>query len=103
MVYTGTATQASSTKSPSNTGTSSSTQIPTMAQRPWTNLGAIQMARPLHPLPTHLERWFPKFNPDDDLPAKEHINNFMFSINLNKVVEEDAVVRLFPYTLQGSV
>lgn len=27
----------------------------------------------------------------------------MLSINLNAVVEEDAVVRLFPYTLQGSI
>jgi len=34
--------------------------------------------------------------------AEEHINNFMLSINLNGVVNEDAVVRLFPYTLQGT-
>ena len=33
--------------------------------------------------------------------VEEHINNFMLSINLNGVVNEDAVVRLFPYTLQG--
>ena len=33
--------------------------------------------------------------------AEEHINNFMLSINLNGVTNEDAVVRLFPYTLQG--
>jgi len=55
--------------------------------------------RTLHPLPAHPENWLPKFNHDDGLLAKEHINNFMLSINLNKVVEEDAVVRLFPYTL----
>ena len=34
--------------------------------------------------------------------AEEHINNFMLSINLNGVTNEDAVVRLFPYTLQGT-
>lgn len=34
--------------------------------------------------------------------AEEHINNFMLSINLNGVINEDAVVRLFPYTLQGT-
>jgi hypothetical protein len=34
--------------------------------------------------------------------AEEHINNFMLSINLNGVTNEDAVVRLFPYTMQGT-
>lgn len=48
-------------------------------------------------------KWFPKFNPDDGLPAEEHKNNFMLSINLNAVVEKDVVVILFPYALQGSV
>ena len=61
------------------------------------------MAGPLHPLPAHLMKWLPKFNPDDGLPIEEHIKIFMSPINLNAVVEEDAVVRLFPYTLQGSV
>jgi len=74
-----------------------------MAQRPWTNLGAFQMAIPLHPLPAHPEKWLPRFNPNDGLPTKEHINNFMLSINLNGVVEEDVVVHLFPYTFEGSV
>lgn len=60
------------------------------------------MEGPLHPLLAHTEKWLPKFNPDDGLPAEEHINNFMLSINLNEVVEEDILVRLFPYTLQGS-
>ena len=61
------------------------------------------MAGPLNPLPAHPEKWLPKFNPDNGLPAEEHINNFMLSINVNEVVEEDAIVGLFPYTLQGSV
>lgn len=61
------------------------------------------MARPLHQFPAHLEKWLPKFNPDNGLLAEEYINNFMLSINLNEVVEEDAVVRLFSYTLQGVV
>ena len=77
----------------------------TMAQntpRPWTNPRAVRMAGPLHPLLAHPQKWLPKFNPDNGLLAKEHINNFMLSINLNAIVEEDAVVRLFPYTLQGS-
>ena len=60
------------------------------------------MVGPLHQFPTHLEKWFLKFNPDNGLLPKEHIKNFMLSINLNEVVEEDTVVRLFPYTLQGA-
>ena len=60
------------------------------------------MVGPLHPLLGHPEKWLPNFNPDDGLLAEEHTNNFMLSINLNEVVEEDAVVILFPYNLQGS-
>lgn len=60
------------------------------------------MTAPLHPLLTHLEKWLPKFNPDSGLLAEEDISTFTLSINLNEVVEEDAVVILFPYTLQGA-
>lgn len=70
--------------------------------RPWRNLGTIRMARPLHQLSAHPKKWLPKFNPDNDLLAEELINNFMFSINLNEIVEEDVAVILFLYTLQGS-
>lgn len=102
MIHTGTGTTSSSAKSPSTTATPSPTHIPAMAQnspRPWTNPGAVRIARPLHQFPACPEKWLPKFNPDNGLLAEEHINNFMLSINLNDVVEEDAVVRLFPYTL----
>ena len=58
------------------------------------------MPAPLHPLPTHLEKWMPKFNLDAGIQADEHINNFMLSVNLKGVTEEDVVVRLFPYTFQ---
>lgn len=34
--------------------------------------------------------------------AEEHINNCMLSINLNGVTNEDAIVRPFPYLLQGT-
>lgn len=60
------------------------------------------MPSPLTQLSAHPEKWLPKFNPDIDLLVKENINNFMLSINLNGVIEEDVVVRLFPYTLQGT-
>lgn len=74
----------------------------TMASRPWSNLGAVQMPTPLHPLPKHPERWLPKFNRDDGLPTEENLHNYMLAINLNEVVGEEFVVRLFSYTLTGS-
>lgn len=104
MIHTGTGNPSSSTQSPSTTATSSSSRIPTIAQPPqrsWINPRAVRMAAPLHLFPTHPKKWLPKFNPDNGLLDEEHINNFMLSINLNEVVEEDVVVRLFPYTLQG--
>lgn len=50
----------------------------------------------------HPKKWLPKFNPDAGIQADKDINNFMLSVNLKGVKEEDVVVRIFPYTLQGS-
>ena len=74
-----------------------------MAQNPWNSPGAVTMPAPLHPLPDSPEKWLPKFNPDAGTQAEEHINNFMLSVNLKGVTQENVVVMLFPYTLQGSV
>jgi len=74
-----------------------------MAQIPWNNPGVVQMIPPLHPLPIHPKRWLPKFNPDDGLTTEEHLPNFMLAINLNGVTEEDCVVRIFPYTFEGTI
>jgi len=49
------------------------------------------------------EKWLPKYNLDDDLPTEEHLNNFMLVMNLNGVAHEDVVIKLFPYTFEGSV
>ena len=73
--------------------------IPTMAQRPWTNPGAIEMPAPLHDFPDHPKKWLPKFSPDLGIQAEEHINNFIIAVNFNAVEHEDGVVRLFPNTL----
>ena len=59
------------------------------------------MPSSLHPLLKLPERWLPKFNRGDDLPAEKHLHNYMLAINLNEIYEEDIVVRLFPYTLIG--
>lgn len=80
----------------------STSPIVTMEARPWSNPRVVQILAPLHPLLKHLERWLPKFNPDDGLLVEEHIHNYMLAINLNEVDEEDVVVRLFPYTLTRS-
>ena len=82
-----------------STYVSSHSYNPIMANRPWTNLGAVLIANP-NPLPDHPEKWLPKYNLDDGLPGEEHINNFMLAMNLNGVSHEDIVVILFPYTLQ---
>ena len=73
-----------------------------MAQSPWNNPGAVLMPPPLSQIPAHPEKWLPKFNPEAGILAEEHINNFMLSVNLNGVTNEDAVVRIFPYTMQGT-
>ena len=80
----------------------SSVSSSTMAQSPWNNPGAVLMPAPLSQLPAHPEKWLPKFNPKAGMLAEEHINNFMLSINLNGVTNEDVVVQLFTYTLQGA-
>jgi len=63
----------------------------------------VKIPTPLYALPKHLEIWLPKFNPNDGFPAEEHIHNYMLAINLNGISEEDCVVGLFPYALQGSI
>ena len=73
-----------------------------MAQNPWSSPGVVAMPATLNPFPAHPEKWIPKFNPDSGIEADEHINNFMLSVKLKGVTKEDVVVRIFPYTLQGS-
>ena len=62
---------------------------------------SCQHACTLHDLPDNPGKWLPKFSPNINIQADEHINNFMLAVNLNGVVHEDVVVRIFPYTLQG--
>ena len=80
----------------------SSVSSSTMAQNPLNNPGAVSMPAPLSQLLAHPEKWLPKFNPESGMLGEEHINNFMLSINLKVVTNEDVVFRLFPYTLQGA-
>ena len=69
--------------------------------QPWTNPGVVLVSNP-NSLPINPEKWLPKYNLDDGLPAEEHLNNFMLAMNLNGVSHEYVVIKLFPYTFQGS-
>jgi len=97
----------SSSPSPSNSGSASSSSqhstqfMANQPTQPWANPSAVLVANP-NALPANPEKWLPKYNLDDGLLAEEHLNNFMLSMNLNGVTHEDFVIRLFPYTFQGS-
>ena len=67
-------------------------QVPPPNVNPWSNPRAVNMPAPLHALPKNPERWLRKFNPDDGLPAEEHIHNFKLVVNMNAVVEDDCVL-----------
>ena len=44
----------------------------------------------------------PKFDPDDDILPKTHIDKFMLAMNIMNVQHEDVACRLFCLTLQGN-
>jgi hypothetical protein len=71
--------------------------------RPWLDQDAVVVPGPQHPLPKHLEKWLPKFEPDSKQITEDHIKNFMLSIRLRNVEHEDIFCRLFPYTFEGNV
>jgi hypothetical protein len=70
--------------------------------RPWLDQDAVVVPGDQHPLPKHLEKWLPKFDPDSKQIAEDHIKKFMLSIRLCNVEHEDVVYRLFPYTFEGN-
>ena len=70
--------------------------------RPWLDQDAIAVPGAQHPLPKHLEKWLPKFDPNSKQIAEDHIKKFMLAIRLRNVEHEDVVYRLFPYTFEGN-
>ena len=52
-------------------------------------------------LPKNIEKWIPKFNPDERYPVEDHIKTFMQSVSLRNAVHEYVVCRLFPYSFEG--
>ena len=52
-------------------------------------------------LPKNLEKWIPKFNPDERYLVEDHIKTFMQSVSLRNAVHEYVVCRLFLYSFEG--
>ena len=70
--------------------------------RPWLDQDVVVILGAQHPLPKHLEKWLPKFDPDSKQIVEDHIKKFMLAIRLRNVEHEDVVYRLFPYTFEGN-
>ena len=70
----------------------------TEANRSWLTMNAIVVPGAQHPLPKHLEKLLPKFDPENDVSPEDHIKQFMLSLRLMDVQHEDVVYKLFPYT-----
>ena len=71
------------------------------ANMPWLAQDAVAVPGVQHPLPKHLKKLLPKFNPELKEPAEDHVNKFMLAVRLLDVEHEDVVCRIFPYTFEG--
>ena len=61
--------------------------------RPWLDLDIVLVPGQLHRFPKKNEKWLPRFNLDDRIPADDHFKNFMQAIRLRNVIHEDVVCR----------
>ena len=69
--------------------------------RNWLSTDVVAVPSIQHPLPKHPKNILPKFDPDNDVKLEDHIKEFMISLRLMDVRDEDVVCRLFPYTFVG--
>ena len=69
--------------------------------RLWLDQDAVFIPGQQHKLPKNLEKWIPRFYPEEISPSEDHIKTFMQAIRLRNVVHEDVVCRLFPYSIEG--
>ena len=58
------------------------------ANRPWLAADSILLPGAQHPLPKHLEKLLPKFDPGNNVTPKDHIKQFMLSLRLMDVKHE---------------
>ena len=71
------------------------------ATQPWLTINALSIPGPQNPLSNHPEKILPKFDPNKDILPKDHIKQFMLTLNLMNVQHEYAVCRLFYFTFEG--
>lgn len=71
------------------------------SNRPWLVFYAIFVHGAHHPLRKHLEKIIPKFDPNNDVLLEDHIKQFMISLRLMNVGNEDVVCRLFSDVFVG--
>ena len=69
--------------------------------KPWLNKYVISIPGPTHPFPKKPQKFFPKYDPNDDVLPEYHIKQLMNDLKLMNVEHEDVVCRLFPITLEG--
>ena len=56
-----------------------------VANQPWLTINSLAILGPQNPLPKHLEKLFPMFDPNDDILPEDHINKFMLTMNIMNV------------------
>jgi hypothetical protein len=64
--------------------------------------GVLNLVKPLHDIPKHLERLLPKFDTDTSRSLEDHVKNFFLDTHLLDVHYEDVVCRIFPYTFENN-
>ena len=64
-------------------------------------IDAIAIPSPTHPFPKNPQKFFSKYDHDDDVLLEYHIKQFMDALNLMNVEHGDVACRLLPHTLQG--
>ena len=69
------------------------------ANQPWLAINSLAIPGPQNPIPKHLEKLLPKFDPNNDILPEDHINKFMLALNLMNVQHEDVVSRLLYFPL----
>jgi hypothetical protein len=96
-------TKVSSSSEPSHPSTQPTPMVnKNNLSRPWLDQDVVAVPRPQHPLPKHLEKWLPKFDPYSKQSTEDHIQIFMLAIRLWSVENKDVVCKLFPYTFEGN-
>jgi hypothetical protein len=69
---------------------------PLMNNQPCLSRDTLALLRPVHNLPRHPKKLFPKFDPETSVLPEDHIKKFILEIMLMNVHHEDVLFRTFP-------